>query len=306
MSTQLPLEIQATFRPEIPGAYAGLPAADYHRAPGISKSALDRLHASPLDYQRWRAGLIPDEQTEAMLLGRLFHALVLENRRAWTVRPDTYGPEEKPWNGNATLCKEWLAAHADEDVISSATAVELEKHAAYIRTHAVAGPLLRDGLAEVSVFARQEKTGKLLKGRLDYVRQNGEETQIIDLKRMVDASTRTMSREILNRRYHVQAAMYRRILQRLGVTGPIAFILVGVEYSAAPKVNVRRLAEEAIDAGERALNGDLDLLRNCSLSGRPFWPEYPDSCDEVATVDLPEWVYAAEEPAMTGLAPAAA
>lgn len=289
-----PITFESAFKPEKPGAFLGLPSDDYHAAPGTSKSALDKLHRSPLDYQRWRANFLQDEPTEAMTGGRLLHALVLENRRDWTVKPETYGPENKKWNGNAGECRAWMDAHRDEIVISHAEAVLLEMQAVYVRTHPVAGPLLRDGLAEVSVFARREGTGQLMKGRLDYVRQNGDETQIIDLKRMNDATTRALSREISNRRYHVQAAMYRRLLQRLGVSGRISFILIALENGDAPKVNVRQLAETAIDIGEKALDADLDAQRRYAIDMR--YPEFADSSDFVGSVDLPDWAYADEQP----------
>lgn len=60
-----------------PGIYDDLPAADYHRGPGISKSGLDLIHRSPLHYAAARAAA-NDNPTPSQVLGTAFHALLLE------------------------------------------------------------------------------------------------------------------------------------------------------------------------------------------------------------------------------------
>lgn len=58
----------------------GMPAADYHAAPGLSASGLDDLAVSPLRY--WHRHINPnrepEEPTRAMVFGSALHAAVLE------------------------------------------------------------------------------------------------------------------------------------------------------------------------------------------------------------------------------------
>lgn len=62
-----------------PGVYEGIPNAEYHGGPGISKSGLDLVHRSPMHYQA--AQEVANENrpdTQAYFVGREFHMLVLE------------------------------------------------------------------------------------------------------------------------------------------------------------------------------------------------------------------------------------
>ena len=62
-----------------PGVYEGIPNAEYHGGPGISKSGLDLVHRSPMHYQA--AQEVANENrpdTQAYFVGREFHMLALE------------------------------------------------------------------------------------------------------------------------------------------------------------------------------------------------------------------------------------
>lgn len=62
-----------------PGVYEGIPNAEYHGGPGISKSGLDLVHRSPMHYlaaQEVANENRPD--TKAYFVGREFHMLALE------------------------------------------------------------------------------------------------------------------------------------------------------------------------------------------------------------------------------------
>lgn len=62
-----------------PGVYAGIPNADYHGGPGISKSGLDLIHRSPMHYHAVvTAANDNHESTAAQALGTAAHAIILE------------------------------------------------------------------------------------------------------------------------------------------------------------------------------------------------------------------------------------
>lgn len=60
------------------GVYAGIPNAEYHAGPGISKSGLDIIHRSPLHYKAVVDGDNDNEPTAAQALGAAAHCLILE------------------------------------------------------------------------------------------------------------------------------------------------------------------------------------------------------------------------------------
>lgn len=272
-------------------AFRGLDADLYRGAPGANFSSLTALSRSPLDLQRERIGATKREATDAMELGTVLHSLVLENRANYTIKPETYGPDAKKWNGNATECRAWMAEHAGEIILSASEAAALNRTAAYVRNHTKAGPLVTGGVAEVACFAFDAESGLMIKGRLDYVIVTPEYVSIIDLKRTQDATTAELSKTIQYRRYHVQAAMYRRLALACGAPATRHFF-IAVEDGQLPKVNVRELNPRAVDLGDAILTSELELYAECIATNN--WPEWRDDGPGIACIDLPEWAYPTE------------
>jgi hypothetical protein len=283
------------FTPETPGLYMGIPMDVYQAAPGFSKSHADVLRRSPLDLHRMQTGQLARPVTDAMEMGTTYHSLVWEGREDFYERPDSYINEkgdEKKWNGNATACRDWMERHSDKPVYSLDEAEEIRNGARYIQSHRLAADILsKPGMAEVSMFARESERGKIIKGRADWVWFDQGRIFFADLKKTKDASTRAVSREILNRRYHVQAAWYRSIAQTLGYTFG-GFVFCFFEAGKAPKCNVRNIAAQAIDFGEVQMKADLGLWHQCRMANH--WPEWSDHEENIGTVDLPDFVYGDE------------
>ena len=62
-----------------PGVYEGIPNADYHGGPGISKSGLDLIRRTPMHYKAARDAANDNKpDTKAYFIGRELHSLVLE------------------------------------------------------------------------------------------------------------------------------------------------------------------------------------------------------------------------------------
>lgn len=296
--------ISNDFLPNTKGAFSGVSMDEYQAAPGESKSSLDRLAVSPLDYRRWRDGLLRRDVTDAMNFGTLLHGAIFEGKfDTFYTKPSTYGPEHKPWNGNATACKEWLEDHRDRPVISIERSAYLRTATDYVRSHPLTRGLLTGGVAELSCFSIDDVSGLLLKGRMDYVIPGDDYYTVVDLKSTADASTAEFAKQIRTRRYHVQAAMYRRILLALGAPA-VRFFFIALDTGEIPKVNVRELNPRAMDLGDDILDADLSVLNACRQSNA--WPEWRDDngTGAVACIDLPEWCYPEEE--LTGMSSARA
>jgi hypothetical protein len=279
------------FKPDTEGLFLNVPMDVYQAAPGESKSALNVLMDSPLDYYRWKTGLIKREETDAMRLGTILHLSAVERTVAkFHVRPETYGPENKPWNANAKECKAWIKAHADAPIYTAERAKFIESVSGYVANHPKASGLLSGGHAEVSCFARDPETGLMLKGRLDYIIPGDDYWTVPDLKSTIDASTRAFERTVFKLRYYVQAGMYRKILKLLGVPD-VRYYLVALETGQLPKLNVKELNPRAMEQGEVELKEALQTLIECRKSG--VWPEWIDesATGAIQHIDLPEYAY---------------
>lgn len=287
------MEFKTKFQPDTEGVFLGVPSEIYHSAPGESNSSMAALSRSPLDYKRYKDGLVAREATEFMEYGQLFHSAVLENgslKDLCYLQPELYADGTKPWHNGAKECKAWCEMHNDKPILSRREYEQLKAEVEYVKKHRAWASFLFGGHAEVSCFARDPATGLLLKGRLDCLRviPNGG-WLITDLKTTQDASTHGFSREILTRKYHVQAAHYRRLINLLDPGVPVLFAFIPVEKGRCIKVNPRYLARQAMDLGEKVLDANLEKIVSCRRTNR--WPEWHDDTDQIEYIDLPDFVY---------------
>ncbi len=256
-----------------------MPMADYHAAPGISKSRLDNIHRSPAHYKYALEN--PSEPTQAMIEGSLFHKLVLE--------PDTFEEEyaviPDDIDRRTTIGKGAWAAFQEEAAgriaIARPTLLELTAQADALRACTRANALLSAGSAEQSIFWTVEGYDAPItaKCRIDYVN----DLCVVDLKTTRDARPESFSRDCWNYRYHVQAAFYSDAYKLL--TGlDLNFVLLAVEKTPPYGVNVFMVSEDMIDQGRREYQSDLEVYAQCVATDT--WPGYPDEVQEIL---LPRW-----------------
>ena len=263
---------------------------EYLSAPGVAKHDLDAFAKSPEHYHNKLNGLVPNESTEAMRLGSALHSLVLEGRREFVEKPTEYINKDgalKPWNGNSNDCKQWLVENEGKTIVSRAQREWMEQVCEILSAPPEATRFWADGEPEVSLLATDPETGLLLKTRPDW---HSAKTGIwMDLKTCTDASTDAFNREIYNRRYHVQAALQRKIANILGIRFE-EYWYIAVEKSNPPMVNIRRLSPMALDLGEFKLNDELNALKECIETST--WPGYTGT-EVRRDFDVPAFAYAA-------------
>lgn len=285
------MEFKSTFRTNETGLFKSVPMDVYQAAPGESNSSLKKFMDSPRGYREWSVTRRSEPSSSFQEFSTLVHAALFEGRTGmFYTKPTTYGKEGKAWNGNANECKAWLAEHTDKPVLSAVDAIDLERTVDGLRRQRHVKRLLSNGTSELSVFARHEPSGLLLKGRLDWFGEDDQGLYIADLKKTQDASTAVFSREILNRGYHLQAAMYSYLLKRLGL-GPVRFFFIAVEMGSTPRINVRKLTSQAVEYGLTQLESRIDKFIQCRRTDT--WPEWIDDeeGDHIPAIDLPEYVY---------------
>jgi len=269
-----------------PAIILGLTGDEYRSQPGTTQSDLNLFAESPLLYS-----IRQKEETRAMQLGTILHGLVLENRACFYIKPRTYGPDNKPWNGNSNECKAWLADHADLPVLSVDEAMEVHDATKRTREHETCAHWLQQGHAEVSVFTRWGK------GRLDYVADRGDYIDVVDLKTCQDARHRKFQGTIMERGYHIQAAWYRRLLREF-TDLPLKYRFIALELAPIPRINCFTLAEQAIDLGDERIDWLTERMEECREKNR--WPDFHShDMGETGDIDLPEWAYPEEQ--LTGL-----
>lgn len=250
------------------GLIADVPNRIYHGGAGVSKSGLDKIRSSPLDFAASR--ILPRTSSKAMDLGTCIHAALLEP----DVLPSLY-VEWKREHKRGGAWEDFKAEHEGKIILTTEEVFTLRSVERIVRLHPTAGPLLDPefGPVEISCYWIDEEFDVLCKCRPDKL--NTTFRLVVDVKRTKDARISEFMKSVHNFRYHVQAAWYLDGLRAAGVdvrSSPKSegFVFVCVETDPPFKVRVVVLSHDDVQLGRTLYRHDLHVYARC-LNDR-VWP----------------------------------
>lgn len=264
-----------------------VPRKHYDEIEAVNFSTLKHLGRSPAHYLH--ALQHPQEDTDALILGRAIHIAVFE--------PARFKATHVRWEGGRRQGKEWEAFKSE---FRSRTILRDEdyKHCLDIaeaaRRDATARRYLTGGRGEVTMIWDHERPALETlpgwsigcKGRVDFL---SEAEAICDLKSTRDASPVAFGRQVWNLGYYVQAAWY--VDGHEAATGRRwPFVVVAVEKSPPHIGQVYRLTDEQLELGRQTYRAWLDQLRICREESR-----YPGYADGELDLELPRWAMPQDE-----------
>lgn len=262
--------------------HLGIAAEDYHqRELGVvSKSALDEIDRSPAHYFAWANGL-EREETPALKFGKAFHCSQLEPHvfeSTYRVEPDFGDCRTK--DGKARR-DEWRAGNAGRVLITADDMEAIIGMQRSVAAHPAASRLIQAGQSEVTLRYVDEGTGLPGKSRADYwVR---EKRFVVDLKSTRDASKEAFAKDVYNRRYHVQDALYRAAFAACGERID-HFAIIAVEKEPPYAVAVYTLDTDAVTKGYASARLNIETLKVCLEKNE--WPSYNMGVEQLS---LPAW-----------------
>lgn len=271
-----------------PGIYHDIPASDYHALPYLSSSFLKKFRDCPA------AALAPFEPTVDMNVGSAIHAYSLEGLAAFN--QEFAVMFESDLNKNTNEYKglkrqfEQMARNKTilPAVFNKVPMMEVIKGVDNaLRTHPLAGSLLKTGFQEVTLIWDDPETGVRCKARLDW---NPGQRILADLKKTADVSRFTYQMRDLN--YPIQAAHYSTGARECGIEVD-TFIFVAVEACPPYMIRCGFLGPSKMDEAEKELSRLIGLVRDCKEQDR--FPNYriPDhifSLNEITPAELlEEW-----------------
>ena len=235
------------------------------RTDPVNWSTLKAIQQSPKHYRHLLD--TPREDSEAMQLGRLTHALVYE--------PDTvanlYVQEPrfhkgmkddtalaKGYDGGKQAAAEWAAVHAEHEIVSTALWERADGMAQALFKDPIAAPMIRGGFAEQLITWTDAETGIECRGRVDHV--NG---RLSDLKSSITVDPRQFAAKAIRLGYHGQLAFYADGLAANGIVLEGDPALIVVESSAPFDVVVMEFTEEDIATGRAVYRECLGILAEC-------------------------------------------
>lgn len=277
---------EAIFQENVEGIFHGLPAQTYHTTKGVSHSMLKNLHPTPAHLLAYLAE--KREQTAAQLFGTLVHHRVLEPERPLpqiaikTKAIDFKTKEGKAWRSEQQGAGRLIVTESEFENINGCVSA--------IARHPLCQKIFAEGRSEVSIFKNFNYGGTVLrKARLDWLPVGN---ALVDIKTTQNASPESFAKEILNYRYHSQAAYYLDIVNdSLERPDKECFIIVAVEKHPPHCVAIYNLSQRAIGKGRLLNTNDLATYIDCI--GRNHWPGYSE---QAVDLDLPYFTYKDEAP----------
>ncbi len=271
-----------------PGIY-DMPEQQYFDYPAFSNSDLKLIARSPGHY--WAAKRDPKREPETTtpvkIMGKALHCAILEPdafpsrylvapadapKRPTKPQINAKNPTEQAM----TRMEFWTEfdARADgREIFTSEEYASCMEISLLIRCHPELMVLLKDGLAEKSVFAVDPETGLLVKCRTDFYANIGKLHIITDLKSTEDARPFQFQRSAYQYGYFQQAALYSDIWKWSGVVPQIdTWIIAAFEKVRPYGVKLYEIAGENIEFGRKQYRYALNIAAECQATDS--WPSY--------------------------------
>ena len=244
--------------------HSGLSYSDYAAYPALRSGMVRDFIKSPLLYKDRLDGIAPRKESRALEFGSASHMRIMEPARfaaEMIARPETYTNakgETKPWNMNATVCQEAVAAARESGLIMLPQDDMSRLQMMQQRMPETVASIFGRGEAEVVV--RSVLRGLECQVRVDWL--YGVVFQEFKTIRDIDR----IDQAIASYGYHLQFRFYQRVLdQHLGArsTGRIIF----AETSAPYRWRVVELDLDYVAAADAAIDAALDGIAARRKSG---------------------------------------
>jgi hypothetical protein len=250
---------------------------EYRAHPALNFSLAKHLLDSPAHFKA--AQDEDQETTEAMHVGTLAHAMVLEGkdlRDLYAIKPagmSFASKEGKAWRDAQTL-----------PILKEDDANSIPRMADAITKNPDAARILKACQhRETPLFATLQ--GVDCKCLLDLHGEHGDEIAVLDFKSAQSAMPRQFAAAIVDRHYDLQMEWYCQILAMVkGVETRPWWGWIACE-NKAPFFNVvYQPSDEMIASGQAKLDRVLTLYKECTASGK-----WPFAITGIQTIELPRW-----------------
>lgn len=258
--------------------------------PGYAMSSSD-LRVFGQCPARYVAGYEPPE-SEAKDWGQLLDALLLtpkQFKERFAVKPATYvneKGEEKPWNGNSNVCKQWLEDHASKTVISAADLANAGEAMGKLHSDETIHSYLDCSDKQVWLTGewKDEATGLIVpvKALLDLVPRPESEfgKTLGDLKTTRNGSLMAWQRWCYQAGYHIQAGFYYDLYRTAKPDEDRTTFCFILQENFSPWQTAKRmLNHEFLELGQFEYRRLLTNYCQCLKYGQ--WPGYDDTDESV-------------------------
>ena len=263
---------------ELSGFYEGMDFDGYAGIDALNGSRLLAMRRSPM-YYKWALDN-PQPPTPAMILGTATHRMILEPDRVNDFA--VWGEKEEEKVRRGKVWDEFHAAHADRMIITVAERDAMVGMTVGARKNL---PIMKyasmKGKCEVSMFWKDKTSGRLYKGRVDKILNEGR--IIFDLKTTRDCRPYKFGAQSYQLGYHIKMAMYWS--GYMAITGKEPHMRLGAIESKAPHESaVYRVTKDVIVQGLEEWQELERTLTECEKND-----DWPPAEQEETDLLLPAW-----------------
>jgi hypothetical protein len=239
------------------------------------------------------------DYTKAMRFGNLVDCMALtpdEFENEYTILPRFYPCKptpkdprtEKPWNANATYCKELEEdiEAAGKQAVKEDAFLEAKQAVANLKAFRPYAELIDGAHTQSAMFGDliDEGIATPAKSLLDILPMHPNWLRVIaDMKTTAEMSDQHFARTVNKFGYHRQAAIYLDLHNAITGENRDTFYIVWVHSKAPFEVAMRPISASAIAEGRRWYKSALRLWNQCITTG-----VFPSPWDDITTpIDLP-------------------
>lgn len=266
---------------------------EYHASEGYSRSQLMLLDKSPYHFwYQYLSGLsTPKETTPAMIVGSLFHTLLLEPENfesEYIIKPtikklpevgllkdvgrEIYSLQKESRERQVLINKAVMQRFEDSSrgktVITEDQLDTTLKMADLVNKHEIVTTLLEEAQFEQSIFWTDKETELQFKTRPDIWSSK----VVVDLKTTKDASPHRFTSSAYSYGYYLQAGMCYEAFQAIGKPFDM-FVVLAVEKEEPYVPSVFMMDEEALQFGIDQFQSYKKKLKECIDNDK--WTGYP-------------------------------
>lgn len=266
--------------------HENVPFLNYVAAEGINAHGLMDILRSPAHFYEAKFNAVKQNDTEALLFGRLLHCAILEPelfKANYIVEPKL----DKRTKIGREEYEKWESKLTPSSIIVPEVMVDkLVKMSEKIMNHKIAGKILMDGGRELTMFWNDKETGELCKLRTDCMTNKG---VYVDLKSTQDAREEFFWREVKKRYYDLQVAHYLSGARETGIGNSEAFVFIAIEKTPPYEIAVYPVGPSILAFGDRLRTKAMRVYAKCKRENK--WPGYnPDA----RVLEYPDWVMSNE------------
>jgi len=253
----------------------------YTDTDAISKSGLDKIDSSPLDY--WWHHLRPDREPYVPDEKKIFDDAL----RCAVLTPNIFASKysKMPIFGRKTeqvkseIAALNRAASSKNQILLPFEIFDLiKKMQEATLKHEVARTIFSSGLVGMPNRFEEQNTGAIVKFLPHWITSSG---IVVNVMSTNNATEENFSKEAWNMRLDKKAA-----LQMDGTDLGEGFVFVNIENKAPFKIGIRYLGERSIRLGRDTYIRNCETYVECLKSG--IWPGLPKT---VTASELPNWAF---------------